>query len=103
VSKVPNGGRWDDNWTSASTNFVNGSRKFTRNFFQVSNASLLFNDELIRPEREEDSRINQTNIAQPTILAIQIALTALWTSWGICPSCVVGHSVGEVTMEKFFN
>ena len=65
-------------------------------FLQVSNGSFLLIDELIRPEREEDSQINHTNIAQPTILAIQIALTALWTSWGIRPSSVVGHSVGEV-------
>ena len=36
ASKVPNGGRWNDNCPSASRNFVNGSRKFTRNFFERS-------------------------------------------------------------------
>ena len=41
--------------------------KLHAEFLQVSNASFLLIDELIRPEREEDSQINQTNIAQPTI------------------------------------
>ena len=45
---------------------------------------------------EECSRINETQIAQPAIFAHQIALTALWESWGIKPSAVVGHSVGEI-------
>lgn len=45
---------------------------------------------------EENSQINRTNIAQPAIFGLQIALAALWKSWGIEPSKVVGHSVGEV-------
>ena len=45
---------------------------------------------------EENSQINRTNIAQPAIFGLQIALAALWKSWGIKPSKVVGHSVGEV-------
>ena len=45
---------------------------------------------------ESSSRISQTEVAQPANLALQIALTALWKSWGITPDAVVGHSVGEV-------
>ena len=45
---------------------------------------------------EEDSNINKTNIAQPAIFALQVALAELWKSWGITPAKVVGHSVGEV-------
>lgn len=45
---------------------------------------------------EKSSQINKTNIAQPAIFALQVALTELWKSWGITPSKVVGHSVGEV-------
>ena len=53
-------------------------------------------DELFRPSNEAESRINETNIAQPAIFAIQIALAALWVSWGILPSVIVGHSMGEI-------
>ncbi|MDH4410932.1 MAG: SDR family NAD(P)-dependent oxidoreductase, partial [Verrucomicrobiales bacterium] len=45
---------------------------------------------------EASSQINRTNIAQPAIFGLQIALAELWKSWGVRPSKVVGHSVGEV-------
>jgi acyl transferase domain-containing protein/acyl carrier protein len=45
---------------------------------------------------ETESRINQTEIAQPAIFAIQVALSRLWRSWGVEPEIIVGHSVGEV-------
>jgi acyl transferase domain-containing protein/acyl carrier protein len=42
------------------------------------------------------SRLNEVDIVQPALFAIQVALTALWRSWGIEPQAVVGHSMGEV-------
>jgi thioester reductase-like protein len=45
---------------------------------------------------EDQSSIDRTSIAQPAICALQIALVELWKSWGITPTRVVGHSVGEV-------
>jgi thioester reductase-like protein len=45
---------------------------------------------------ESTSRMSETEFAQPAIFAIQVALAALWRSWGIHPQAVVGHSVGEV-------
>ena len=45
---------------------------------------------------EELSRIDDTDVIQPAIFAIQLGLTALWAEWGIHPAKVVGHSVGEV-------
>ncbi|CAF1552261.1 unnamed protein product, partial [Didymodactylos carnosus] len=42
------------------------------------------------------SRINDTNIAQPTLFALQVALTALWISWGVYLQVIVGHSAGEI-------
>ena len=51
-------------------------------------------DELARPEAE--SRIAETKIAQPALFALQTALAALWASWGVKPSAVLGHSVGEI-------
>ncbi|HEY7414662.1 MAG TPA: type I polyketide synthase [Ktedonobacteraceae bacterium] len=42
------------------------------------------------------SRLDEVDIVQPVIFAIQVALAALWRSWGIEPDAVVGHSMGEV-------
>jgi thioester reductase-like protein len=44
---------------------------------------------------ENRSRIQETKVAQPAIFALQVALAALWGSWGVEPEAVVGHSVGE--------
>ena len=44
----------------------------------------------------QSSRIDETHIAQPALFTIQVALAALWQSWGVVPSAVIGHSVGEV-------
>ncbi|MGV0731662.1 SDR family NAD(P)-dependent oxidoreductase [Mycolicibacter sinensis] len=47
--------------------------------------------------RDEDkSKLSDIGILQPTIFAIQVALAALWRSWGVEPAAVVGHSLGEV-------
>ncbi len=45
---------------------------------------------------EADSRMQRTEISQPAIFAIQMGLVALWKSWGVEPSAIMGHSVGEV-------
>ncbi|MDZ4405947.1 SDR family NAD(P)-dependent oxidoreductase [Prosthecobacter sp.] len=45
---------------------------------------------------EADSQMQRTEISQPAIFAMQMALAALWKSWGVQPAAVVGHSVGEI-------
>ena len=59
---------------------------------KLGGCSLL--DELQRDEKT--TRLNETQIAQTALFALQVALAALWQSWGIRPYAVVGHSMGEV-------
>lgn len=39
--------------------------------------------------------IDQTIYTQPALFAIEYALFKLWQSWGVVPTAVMGHSVGE--------
>ncbi|BAU65096.1 Beta-ketoacyl synthase [Stanieria sp. NIES-3757] len=39
--------------------------------------------------------LDETAYTQPAIFAVEYALAQLWLSWGIQPSVVMGHSVGE--------
>ena len=34
---------------------------------------------------------------QPVLVGVQLALTALWRSYGVEPDAVIGHSMGEVS------
>ncbi|MCV6971317.1 type I polyketide synthase [Mycobacterium bohemicum] len=40
--------------------------------------------------------LQSTEFAQPALFAIEVALAALWQSWGVVPDLVMGHSVGEI-------
>jgi acyl transferase domain-containing protein/acyl carrier protein/2-polyprenyl-3-methyl-5-hydroxy-6-metoxy-1,4-benzoquinol methylase len=41
------------------------------------------------------AKLKQTNITQPALFVIEYALAQLWISWGISPSAMIGHSIGE--------
>jgi acyl transferase domain-containing protein/NADPH:quinone reductase-like Zn-dependent oxidoreductase/acyl carrier protein len=58
----------------------------------ITNFSLL--EELSRSE--QTSQMHRTEIAQPAIFAMQVALAELWKSWGVQPAAVAGHSVSEI-------
>jgi acyl transferase domain-containing protein/NADPH:quinone reductase-like Zn-dependent oxidoreductase/aryl carrier-like protein len=57
-----------------------------------SNSCLI--DELLKDEN--DSRIDETIVAQPAIFAVQVALTRIWKEFGVYPDIVIGHSIGEI-------
>ncbi len=42
-----------------------------------------------------EAELRRTAIAQPMLFAFEYALAKLWMSYGIEPSCLAGHSVGE--------
>jgi acyl transferase domain-containing protein len=46
-------------------------------------------------EQEAQDVLDQTGFTQPALFSMEYALAELWKSWGVEPSVVMGHSVGE--------
>jgi acyl transferase domain-containing protein/acyl carrier protein/predicted O-methyltransferase YrrM len=51
--------------------------------------------EIIYSSLDDQSQLNETAYTQPALFALEYALAELWQSWGIKPTYVMGHSVGE--------
>ncbi|WP_298799749.1 type I polyketide synthase [uncultured Pseudonocardia sp.] len=43
-----------------------------------------------------DDELGQTGLTQLAVFAVQVGLARLWESWGVLPTAVAGHSVGEL-------
>ncbi|MGN7781655.1 type I polyketide synthase [Mycolicibacterium sp. 22603] len=72
--------------------FTESIRRTDRELSRYADWSLI--EELRRDESE--SRMADTEIAQPANFAIQVALAAQLAEFGIVPDAVIGHSAGEV-------
>ncbi|WP_017317668.1 type I polyketide synthase [Mastigocladopsis repens] len=40
-------------------------------------------------------QVTQTAITQPALFVIEYALAKLWMAWGVLPTAMIGHSIGE--------
>ncbi|MFE4108593.1 type I polyketide synthase [Almyronema epifaneia] len=48
------------------------------------------------PAAAQADLLSQTGYAQPAIFVVNYALAKLWQSWGIQPTALIGHSLGEL-------
>ena len=51
----------------------------------------------LRQVLESGEQVAGIDRIQPVLVGMQLALTALWRSYGVEPDAVIGHSMGEVT------
>lgn len=64
---------------------------------QVVEALDRYLDEPLGPVMFDGERINRTGFTQPALFAVEYALARMWESWGIRPTALIGHSLGEIT------
>ncbi|MBW4625284.1 MAG: acyltransferase domain-containing protein [Brasilonema octagenarum HA4186-MV1] len=54
---------------------------------------------ILYPSEEQQTvaaqQLTQTHITQPALFVIEYALAQLWIAWGVRPSAMIGHSIGE--------
>ncbi|KEO82566.1 type I polyketide synthase [Tumebacillus flagellatus] len=67
--------------------------ELSKQYETISSISVL--DELLA--QEEHTRLDQTCIAQPALVLLQVALVEWLRAHGVEPHGVIGHSIGEVT------
>jgi acyl transferase domain-containing protein len=55
--------------------------------------------EVLYPQDEQSeeaaARLQQTSLAQPALFVVEYALAQLWMEWGMRPTAMIGHSLGE--------
>jgi acyl transferase domain-containing protein/acyl-CoA synthetase (AMP-forming)/AMP-acid ligase II/acyl carrier protein len=66
---------------------LNECDELFRNYLHESLLAVIFG--------QDEERLTQTMYAQPALFAIEYALARMWQSWGIQPTAVIGHSIGE--------
>ncbi|PTV59197.1 hybrid non-ribosomal peptide synthetase/type I polyketide synthase [Acinetobacter seifertii] len=77
---------------SADSVFHDALQKYT-NKLQAYGIDLL--PALLEPSDEHTRFLTPTNIQQPALVAMQLAMLEMWQKRGIRPATVLGHSVGE--------
>ncbi|NJM65768.1 MAG: SDR family NAD(P)-dependent oxidoreductase [Acaryochloris sp. RU_4_1] len=51
---------------------------------------------ILYPESSGESHaLQQTALTQPALFVVEYALAQLWMAWGVKPSALMGHSIGE--------
>lgn len=50
---------------------------------------------------QSEALLADTRYGQPATIALELAMAALWRSWGVIPTVVAGHSLGEFAAAAF--
>ncbi len=87
-------------WTGMGRGLAAEWPVFRRTLDEAVTALDVHLDQPLRPimwgDRTAAGLLDQTGYCQPALFALEVALAALWRSWGVHPDVMLGHSVGEL-------
>lgn len=70
-------------------------RKYVDNCCELLEPHLRLDLRQVLYSIEAENLLEQTHYTQPALFVIEYALAKLWMSWGIQPTGMIGHSIGE--------
>lgn len=91
-------------WWAMGQELLKGNQNFYKTIQECDNELKKYADWSLLKElsaTEAQSRLNDPEVVQPALFAIQIALAKELFNLGIEPSVVLGHSLGEVAASYF--
>ncbi|WP_329524781.1 type I polyketide synthase [Streptomyces sp. NBC_01462] len=83
-------------WVGMAVELLDSSPVFAARFGECAVALNGFVDFDLLDVVREGRSLNRVDVVQPVLWAVMVSLAALWESFGVRPSAVVGHSQGEI-------
>jgi amino acid adenylation domain-containing protein len=77
---------------SVFRNAVDTCAEFLKSDLKLDIRNIIYPEEY---SEEAKSKLKDTKYTQPALFIIEYALSQLWMSWGIKPTLLCGHSIGE--------
>ncbi|MEY2833930.1 MAG: hypothetical protein RLZZ574_3189, partial [Cyanobacteriota bacterium] len=74
---------------------INRCADILSSYLDHSLLEVLFSEQPSSFSPHPSSWLNETIYTQPAIFALEYALAQMWLDWGIKPTALIGHSVGE--------
>ncbi|WP_375296001.1 SDR family NAD(P)-dependent oxidoreductase [Saccharothrix sp.] len=86
-------------WVGMAVELLDTSPVFAQRMTECAEAIDRFTDwsllDVVR-DVEGAPSLDRVDVVQPVLFAVMVSLAALWRSYGVEPSAVVGHSQGEI-------
>ncbi|MHB9864444.1 type I polyketide synthase [Streptomyces sp. YIM S03343] len=83
-------------WVGMAVELLDSSPVFAARFEECASALGPFVDWSLVDVVREGRDFDRVDVVQPVLWAVMVSLAAVWESYGVRPSAVVGHSQGEI-------
>ncbi len=84
-------------WHGMARDLLATQPAFREEFLRVDRLATAYLERPLLDELlQDDGNLDRIDVVQPLLFAVEVALGALWRSWGVVPDAVIGHSMGEV-------